>query len=383
MYGALVLGGLWLLFGLDVAVPDDTGTWSPESLPGEVVHSLAESPGALLAGTESGLYELRPGSAPRRVPGMPGRVYALTRDGEEVHAGTAEGVYTLPSSGIPERRGLEGRRVNSLDVSEGRLHAATDGGLYREVRQGDWDRVWPVVAEACPVNAIVATSGGVLAGTEEGILRVREDAVESLWDRSAVVHLTQIDPEPGTGKEELWAGLRGGAQLLRSENDGTTWSEAGGDVGLQAVNALVPDPAGGGRLYIGGSGLADGDGTAGVMTSDDGGETWQTEQNRLSNTHVLSLAARRERLAVELSLPPLLEARSLALPASGTRFYAGTNGSGVYAHRPLGPAFSLFEILGAGARFAEPLIFGLLLLVVGWKLYHGRRYPGRRRPGRT
>lgn len=373
LYGTLALGGLWTLWSLELSVSGDAGTWSPEALPGEVVHALVDSPRGLLAGTESGLYALRPDGSARRVPGIPGPVYALAASGEQIRAGTGDGVYALLSSGAPEPRGLEGVPVRDLAVSGGRTYAATEEGLYEEVKE--WTRVWPA-GEPRPVNAVLGSEGGMLFGTEQGIFRLGSGGeIESLRDRGAVVHLAR------TGADEIWAGLRGGERLLRSQ-DGDSWGETGGEVRLQSVEALVEDPEEQDRLYIGGSGLADGDGTAGVMVSEDGGRSWRTEQNRLSNTPVLSLAVRRERLEIEVSLPPLVEARSVALPASGSRFYAGTNGSGVYTHRPPGPVFSFFESLGAGARFAEPALFGLLLLAVAWRLYHGRRYPGRERAKR-
>ncbi|MBA2442093.1 MAG: hypothetical protein H0V53_06775 [Rubrobacter sp.] len=361
---------LWFLFALEVSVPADMGTWSPTALEGEVVYSLAQSSGSLLAGTQNGLYSVNADGSAYPLPEVPGPVYALERDRGDLYAGTGEGVYLVSPSGEEvHREGLADLAVRDLAVTGEGLYAATDIGLYEKAGVDGWRRVWSGNEGLRQVNAILEVDGGILIGGEEGLFRAEGTGEVDRVREGAVVSLSRQE----VSSERVWAGFRGDPLLLVSEDGGYTWSAAGREVGLNAVNDLVAGPRGEGRLSIGGSGLDDGEGTAGVMTSEDGGESWQTERNRLSNTPVLSLLLGRDHLAIELSLPPLFESRPFSLPADGSRFYAGTNGTGVYTYREPGLLLSLLGGLRSSSRLLEPLLVGLAILATTLAVYYRRR----------
>lgn len=366
---------LWFLVVLDVSVPADVGTWNPTALEGEVVYSLSEEPsGSLLAGTESGLYRVRADGSTRPVPAVPGPVYTLRKDEEEVYAGTAEGLHKLSSPGdSPRREGLADMVVRDLAVAGEDLYAATDEGLYKRAGEDGWTRIWPEDEEPRRVNAVLVLSNRILFGAEEGLFSTEGAGAAIRVSEGAVVSLSEQE----AGPRRLWTGFRGEPLLLVSEDGGDSWNAAGREVGLNAVNDLVAGPDGQ-RLSIGGGGLDDGEGTAGVMTSEDGGESWQSERNRLSNTPVLSLELRRDPLTVEFSLPPLFEAHTLSIPVEGSRFYAGTNGTGIYTYREPGYLLSFLGGLRFGGRLLEPLLVGLVVLVATLVIYYRRRRPGER-----
>lgn len=369
------LAAVVILLRLEVSAPPDTGTWTPGPLQGEVVHSLLGTPERVVAGTQDGAYVLSVNGETERIPGLPGPVHALAANGTETYAATDDGVYVLPEDGGPAGRdGLSGSLVRDLSASDSRLFAATDDGLYER-------SLYERVGDGCertrpgPANAVLATRDGAVVGASEGLFRV--DAAgrpERVWSGGAVESLARSGGD-------LWAGLRGESKLLVSVDSGRSWEPRDAGMRLETVNTLVADPRDPDRLFAGGSGLADGENLAGVMESEDGGESWSAEQNRLSNTHVYALATRREPLRLEVSLPPALGARSLDLPLETTRFYAGTNGSGVYTYRPTPRSLSLLSPLRPAARFAEPILAGAILLALVWFLYYGRE-PARKPGGR-
>lgn len=360
-----LLAALAVLLQTEITAPPDTDTWTPGAFQGEVVHSLIETPDSIMAGTQDGLHRLLPNGGAERIPEVPGPVYAMSANQEEIYAGTEDGVYALPTDGEPPRRdGLSGVTVRDVSASESRLYAATDDGLFERV-DGEWERTWPR-----PANAALAVEGGAIVGSAEGIFRIEGGGeAERVWSGGAVESLVRDG-------WRLWAGARGEPRLLASRDPGRSWGPRGGGILLEAVNTLAADPNDSNELLVGGSGLADGENLAGVMSSGDGGENWEAGQNRLSNTHVYALAARREPTRLEVALPPILEPRGLDLPFETTRFYAGTNGSGVYTYRPASGPLSTLASVQPAMRFVEPALAGAILLALAWSLYFGR---GRRR----
>ncbi len=327
---------------------------------------MIETPDSIMVGAQNGLHRLTPEDATELVPDTPGPVYAMSAGRDEIYAATEDGVYALPRNGEPPRRdGLPDITVRDVAASDSRLYAATDDGLFERV-DGEWGRAWPR-----PVNAALAVEGGVVAGSSEGIFRIEDGGAGRVWSGGTV---------EGMGREgrNLWAGVRGEPHLLVSRDSGRSWEPSGDGIRLEAVNAFIADPEDADELLVGGSGLADGENLAGVMGSDDGGERWEADQIRLSNTHVFALAARREPVRLEVSLPPIVGAHAFDLPLETTRFYAGTNGSGVYTYRPASRPLATLASLQPAMRFVEPVLAGFVVLVLAWSLYFGR---GRKRRG--
>lgn len=352
-----------LLVGGGLSLPVDLGTWAPAALPGQPVFALAPAADGILAGSGRGLLLLREDGSVRDL-GVHARVNAIVHAPGTVLVGTVDGVLALPVTGATigaaTRAGLAGGEVLALATAEGVTWAGSATGLYWAAPGGPWQRAWPESGRpGSPVPAVLVVGGMVLFSSPDqlsvydpvtGTLRVVADGV-------SVVSLSAT-----AGRSHLWAGLRGSPLLLSSSDAGRTWQPRSEGLGFTAVNAVISDPSGSGRLIAGGSGLADGSGNAGVEVSDDDGRTWRARQNRLSNTHVFALLGRPEALRLGLQVPGLPGSASLALPVHAGRTYAGTNGGGVYSQRP---SNALVGALAAGRpalRLVEPLLAGLLVL---------------------
>ena len=356
--------GIGLLAATRVEVSPDVDTWAAGPLAGEVVPAVEDADGVLLVGTRDGLVRLEPTGGLQDLP-VDGRVNALAADAEAAWVGTDDGVVRLTAEAATAgpgtlADGLADVPVHALDASGGAVVAGTESGLHARTGSGTWERLWPTPHDpASRVEAVLATARGVLFDHPEGLGLVHLDgSVEVVVPRVDVVAL---GPWPGTGL--VWAGTRGGPLLLVSDDDGLTWTERGDGLGFSGVHALAADPHDPERAVVGGSGLADGTGNAGTQRTDDLGATWQVRQDRLSNTHVFALAARSEPLHLRVRLAGTGVEGTVALPVSGPRWYAGTNGSGVATYRPDVPALTALAALTPYLRLVEPLAAGALLLV--------------------
>lgn len=354
--------GVCLLVGARLKPPLDVGTWSTEALSGEAVLALAPDSAGVLVGTRSGLYRLVSDGGLSEI-GSVGRVQALAVEGDRAWIGTDKGVLTLSGDRLgPGPEGLARTAVHGLDVDadNGRVLVASDEGVH-ELTDDGVTRLWPLPEdEPTLVTAVVATTSGILFAGPEGLARVEQGGrVSIVLPDVDVLALGQLD-DP----ERVWAGMRGAPLLAGSDDGGRTWTPRNEGLGFSAVNAMVTDPARDGHLMAGGSGLADGTGNAGAQWSLDGARTWHTEQDRLSNTHVFAMAAAREPVRVSLGLPVTDVSISIPLPVTTTRWYAGTNGSGVATMRPDLPVLDGLAAAGPSLRLAEPLLLGALLVAV-------------------
>lgn len=371
--------GLTLFAAARVEVSPDVDTWAAGPLPGEVVLALDDVRGAVLVGTREGLHRLEPAGRLRNLD-VTGPVQALATDAAGTWVGTGDGVLRLDAEGTADRaeRGLAGVAVHALDVAEDSVVAGAESGVHLRDAGGSWERLWPEQdGEASRVSAVLATSRGILFDHPQGLGLVHVDGtVEVVVEGVDVVALGSWP-----GADLVWAGTRGGPLLLVSDDEGLTWTERAEGLGFHAVHALAPDPQDPERAVAGGTGLADGTGNAGTQRTDDLGATWHVEQDRLSNTHVFALAARREPLRLHLRLAGTDVDTSLALPLTGTRWYAGTNGSGVATHRPDVPALTALGALTPYLRVAEPVLAGALLLAFVLPAYgHLTSSPARSAP---
>ncbi len=365
-YLALVGLVALLWWQTDMTLPPDLGGWRPAALPGELVYDLAEIEGDRYAAAHTGLYDLS-GEEPAEPFGdLPTPVVRIAQDGKAVLAGTYHGIYRLGVEGDVSLDGLAEQRVNDLAHSASRWLAATDDGAYERV-EGDWVRRWPLDEDA-RVLTIAGWEGGLLVGTRDGITRVDLDreVAEQAWEGEVVRSLIPDDRDEQAGR--IWAGIVEGDVLLASDDDGRSWEAAGDGIRLLSAQDVRSDPADPDRLVVGGTGVDDGELLGGVMTSEDGGRTWESEPNRLSNTHVYRLAVDREPLTVTVGWPFTARATSVVLPVDITRFRAATNGAGVYTFADPPTALSMLATLQPAVRVVEPLVVGGIFLALVWQL---------------
>lgn len=362
-----------------VEVPDDLGTWAQGPLEGEVVLTLSAQDEAVLAGTRSGLYRLGPATTWHDL-GIDGPVHAFLTDPDgRLWAGTDHGALLV---GQPQASPavLTGTPVRALGRQGTSLLAGSDTGAWRLGAGDRWEPVRPTDgAEQASVAALLGTPAGVLLSHPDGLALLHDDGrVEVVLPDVDVVAL-------GTwaGSGEIWAGTRGAPLLLVSDDEGLTWSARSHGLGFSTVHAVAQDPVDPARLVAGGSGLADGTGNAGVQVSRDAGRTWDFEQGRLSNTHVFAVVAATEPLRLGLRLTGSAWGTTIPLPVTTTRWYAGTNGSGVATLRPSVPALEAVAATTPYLRLAEPLLAGFLLAAVTVSAYRhpgGGRTPASRAP---
>lgn len=362
-YTGLALLGMTALAAPRVSFPADTGRWAPLALPATSVTELVALDDGVLAAHGTRLTWVSPGGI---VSGfdVPAPVRAVAVTGDTVYAGTTDGLVSVPLDGDTARpAGLQGTTVHTVATDGDVVYAGSDEGLHRRDETGGWARLWPAApGQRRVVSAVVNMPGAVLFAADGSVLRwtggPKADIVLRRPD-APVVSLS-VGARPG----QAWAGLRGGPLLLESRDAGRTWTTRGDGLGFSTVNDVAGDPTHPDRLLAGGSGLADGNGNAGVEESRDGGLSWQTDQGLLSNTHVFAVDAREEPMRVELTLPLVERTWHLPLPERQVRSYAATNGSGVYSAAPSSALARAVGFLHPALRIAEPLLLGLLALVV-------------------
>lgn len=371
LVGAL---GVCLLVVTRVQAPDDVGAWAPAALQGEVVLAVDDVADGVLVGTRAGLHHLGETGGTTDL-GVRGPVRAVAHDGRLAWIGTDDGVLRRADGRAPAVDGLAGVGVHAIDVRGGEVVVGAQDGVHRRTPSGRWERVWPAgEGTGSPVAAVLGTRRGVLFAHPDGLAVVSADgAVEVVRGGVTVLALGRW---PGG---RLWAGTRGGPLLLVSADEGRSWAPRATGLGFSALHAVAADPAGTGHLVAGGSGLADGTGNAGTQRTDDDGRTWRAQQDRLSNSHVYAVAARVEPLRLSVGLSGTTLHTSVRLPATTSRWYAGTNGGGVSSYRPDIPVLTALTRTGPYLRLAEPLVAGAALLLLLLPVYRRlARGPGRR-----
>lgn len=292
---------------------DGGATWRMSSLPGVV--ALARHPAAghrLYAVTQTSVTRVRlwrsddrartwtplaQVDAPATGPRPSVTVHALALDAHRPDVLFVGGEVRAGPTG--ERRG---RLWRSTDAGDSLAAVTTPGGL--------------------PPRALLITRSGVLlAGTERGILRSSDRG--AAWRPADggdgdVDHLAASAGEPQT----LIAGTAAG-RLLRSDDDGATWTDVDADLPRAAVTGLAVDPRDRRSLWA----IFEGHGIHATR-----GGPWS---------------------AVEPPLPEGVVPRHLALAAgSPTRLYVATAAGEVYRRVPPSPACSDdADTLCLGGRF--------------------------------
>lgn len=200
--------------------------------------------------------------------------HCLCLSGTHVWCGTAQGVWKIDHT--PQPDGLEGLSITALSAgSDGTLWAGTDpSGVYR--RTHSW--------EAC--------------GSFENLPSRGE---WSFPPRPDTHHVRWIGVEPDD-PSRLYVAIEAGA-LLRSFDRGKTWHDRvkGGPLDTHQLLTL-----GGGRRVS-----AAGDG---YFESHDGGESWSSPQDGLSQRYLWSAATFGQRIVVSTAPTPVL---------AHTRFHTG------------------------------------------------------------
>ena len=198
--------------------------------------------------------------------------------------GTTSGVLRL-RGGALEPLGLDGRSVTALHASDGALLAGTYGdGLFRSADGGaTWERI-----EAGLTASTFRFLDGELAGTEPARVYRSPDGGRSWRELDGITRIPgheqwflPYSPRAGAARNAYVSGDRllvaaEVAGLLRSDDDGDTWvcEPVAGDEDVHHVTGHPEDPD---LLYVslGSASLTRrGARHGGIARSRDGGRTW-------------------------------------------------------------------------------------------------------------
>lgn len=248
---------------------DGGKTWAraSEGLPESArVNAYAAADGAILAGSDAGLYVSRDRAASwTSVPGVTARVLSLAVSGRQVFAGThGNGLLQSDDGGRSWARSqsFPGQDVLSL-VSDG---AAVYAGTNRQGVLASYDRglTWTAMSEGLPedsqVFALAVAGGQLYAGLYAKGLYVCQ-ALTGRWVRSGDV----VPLVLASGGSTLVAGHNPGG-IYWGPASGERWSKAV-SAGDWPVDAPVWAMGAGNGVVVAGA-------AAGVYLSEDGGRSW-------------------------------------------------------------------------------------------------------------
>jgi signal transduction histidine kinase/ligand-binding sensor domain-containing protein len=257
---------------------------------------LFEDPsGAVWMGADtpdgSAIHVIASSGEPRRygpADGLPPRVLAIARDGEELWLGLPGAVCRWRPGAPAACRTVQGSVESLAPAAPGEVFAATPSAIYR-VTPARIEAALPRLAEAAilPGRLIVDRDGNVWAGTSGGLLRLRnrtaemftrqdrlsgesigdilEDAEGNIWvatnngiDRfrnPRVLHFSRAEGLSGeivttvkaTRDGSVWAGTLG-AGLNRIRGGTVTRYSAAEGLPARTISALEEDGAG--RLWV-------------------------------------------------------------------------------------------------------------------------------------
>jgi len=250
---------------------DRGGSWvrADTGLPkGSRINALGSMGGALLAGTDSGIFVSRDEGRSWSATGETGRVLALAASARAAFAGTdGRGVLSSNDGGRSWARidAFAPRKVLSLLATRDAIYAGTDGeGLLASSDGGrTWTRMSPGLPESAQVEALAIAGGRPFAALYAKGLYAWS---AGRWSRAGDV----IPFALAAIGDVLIAGHNPGG-LFRSEDLGASWSKAAADSLAPYPPVLAGAPvwtlASEGDLLF--AGAADG-----IYVSEDRGATW-------------------------------------------------------------------------------------------------------------
>ena len=266
-----------------VFVSHDGGQhWQQRSagMGGRDVYALAQaSDGALLAGTNGGIFLLEPeGREWRPINSV---VKEITTTKVVRAAGKSKKKKTLTSR-VLKRSELKAR-VNDLQVAGDQWIAATSEGVFSSRDAGKTWRGGPVLGQSLIISA--RARGNFIAAATPFAVSVSSDAGQT-WTRSSMpAYVTRIYAMAITPDGELWSATREGA--LHSSDQGVTWEHVLAGLPARNLGGVAYDDPGKRLLMIA---LGSGE----VFSSSDLGHSWQRAAN--SGYPTRALASVRGRL---------------------------------------------------------------------------------------
>ena len=240
-----------------VFVSHDGGRyWAQRSagLDGRDVFALSEgAEGSLVAGTNQGMYVLRPGARDWQPINSVVSTTSSTRRARGGRAVVAQ----------REARSTLEAPVFSLDTASGAWWAATSAGLYRSADRGNTWQGGAVMGRT-DFLAVHAQASRIVAATHTAVLLSSDGGANwQLADLPASVH--SLEALALTPDSAIW--IAGPQGAWRSSDSGQSWRRVFAGLAAQQVDAITYDKSGNRLLAAGGSGQ--------VLESDDLGRSWR------------------------------------------------------------------------------------------------------------
>jgi photosystem II stability/assembly factor-like uncharacterized protein len=182
-----------------------------EGLDGRDVFALApSSDGALLAGTNSGIFALENGTwQPRNT---------IANTVAKATPAVVKGKHVVVEKSVNEPTRQFDGRVYSLDLSSDVWAAATSGGLYTSKDKGDSWQGGP--GQGTDFNSL-AVHGGTIAAARPGGIVLSNDSGRTWWPLGIPTAVSRIHRIVFAADGTLWLGSREGVYFTRDK--GKTW----------------------------------------------------------------------------------------------------------------------------------------------------------------
>ena len=242
---------------------DDAGQhWSQkaEGLGGKDVFALKQaSNGALIAGTNHGVYSLEPNGTQWHSM----NVVVIEHVSKVTRKATGKAAAKTTTKVAIEKKELVAR-VNDLDLASGRWLAATTSGIYTSTDQGKTWKGGPVIGQTDFVS-VRADDSLLVAATRSSVL-VSKDSGKIWMQAPLPKYVVGIRNVALASDGQILVAAREGA--FRSADAGSTWQQAVNGLPVKDITSVSFDAAHR-RL------LATSDATGVIFESQDGGLSWQ------------------------------------------------------------------------------------------------------------
>ena len=230
----------------------------------------------------------------------------------------AQGLYTWTTSGP------EGGLINALAADDrvpGVLYAGANRGAFKSSTGGTfWSPLTALASSQVLALAIHPDSAVLYAGTNSGVFKSTDGGGSfsvSFAGSGATALVTALAIDPGA-PSTIYAGTLGGGGVLKSTDDGASWSPISDGLpsgepfltapGISSIRTLVVDPSTMTTVYAGTQGT-------GLFKSTNGGGSWND-----ANSGLIDSSASRFDITIT----------SFAIdPTTTTTAYAGTD-AGVF-----------------------------------------------------
>ena len=264
--------------------------WSPTQGPyATVVNSFDSSAGVIYAGTNAGLYSSSAGgSLWKPVAAVTKLVATVMTSGGNIYVGGEGGCRISRDSGVTWIVRDTGfplfAFVYGLTKFKNTLYAALGGdGLYQSTNDGvQWDHLNSGGIENKSITTMIAASNTLIAAEGAGVIRSIDNGFS--WTESAGDIASQAVHTFARIGNTILAGTDAGVFI--SSDSGATWSASNTGMNAADIVTALCISGDGKSIFAGAINASSG---VGIYRSVDDGRSWQLRNSGLTDLSVLSL----------------------------------------------------------------------------------------------